>query len=639
MGTASAELGESALALPARIGGALAANDRAKYFLALLQTARAQADDPAISFPSLRDERLSAGVDAPRLDRVVEDSRRMVDDRYLIPASATIHGDLVAAIREMLDVLCLGGAADEVDAGRVDRLLAAAPDLADDQVPGTYIDCIVSAEPVTGDSLHLLVMDAHRALNRLQAELASTMVDGAAVFGLDGPDRELVGAFMHGLHETESLKLDHPGLATTATRAGSRLLIQNDLGTTTGHIVVIAIEDGTVSVTYTDVHRRRLEFFESLLEDYPVQWSDGTRRGGRLGELHVAIGRYDAPDDRSLLAYLNRLGSRLVFVLDWNRARKKLRSLVSNRDAIALLRWAADHDYGHMAFLTLGGEHLVYDAIELAANVPARYGEPLIDVLGPDATLEILRFTLRVTAQGTLEGRSHLLIRDEVRAEMLRHLQTSHRQLLVAGAEHAGLVVETAQALHGAIVRLDGPDGVAFLDRSARRASWWEHRADEVLTAMRETARRIDGGEQIAALTSAADDAIDALEEALFLLTLLPADAVRAVKSILESIAAQAVATAREHLRALEIACEIVEGSAPDDIEDFLVAVDHVVSLEHEADRADRAARAALVVEAPDFRSLYVADSVSRRAEDATDSLLRSTLGLRDQVLASVMPR
>ena len=39
------------------------------------------------------------------------------------------------------------------------------------------------------------------------------------------------------------------------------------------------------------------------------------------------------------------------------------------------------------------------------------------------------------------------------------------------------------------------------------------------------------------------------------------------------------------------------------------------------------------VVEAPDFRSLYLADSVCRCAEGATDALLLSALGLRDRIL------
>ena len=78
-----------------------------------------------------------------------------------------------------------------------------------------------------------------------------------------------------------------------------------------------------------------------------------------------------------------------MFLIDWNRARKRLAPLVGKKDAIDLLRWAADADYGHMAFLQLGGERLIYDAVELAAKVPARYGEPLRDVLGAAATLDV----------------------------------------------------------------------------------------------------------------------------------------------------------------------------------------------------------------------------------------------------------
>jgi uncharacterized protein Yka (UPF0111/DUF47 family) len=635
------DMAEPALLVPERVARALEANDHAKYFLALLQAARARGDDPAADFASLREERLAAGIADPRFDRVVERSRRVGDDLYLIPDAATVHAGLVAAIEEMLAALDLGGAGDEVDHARLDALLYSSPDLAGDQVPGGYIDRITSGQPDAGDSLHLLVMDAHRALNQLHTRCATGTVDGAAVYGLGDGDGVLVSAFMAGLHATEQLKFDHPGLGTTATRVGSRLLIQNDLGTTEAHVVVIAVEGLVVTTTYTDVHRRRLEFFESLMDRYPVRWSTAQdRRGGpRLGDHYVTTGRYAAPDRDSLLGYLRWLGSRLVFVLDWNRARKCLRGLVGNRDAIASLRWAAENDYGHMAFLLLGGERLIYDTVELAAQVPARYGEPLIDVLGSEATLAILRFALRVAAQGLLEGRSHLLIRDELRAEVLNHVHTSHRRLLEAGTEHASLVVETAQALRSALVRVGTPDGTAFLNRKAAQAARWEHRADEILVGMRQSARRVDRGEEITALTTMADDAIDALEEAIFLLTLLPEEAASTAQAVLDSIADTSVATARAHLKALAIAREIVEGPGPDDVEDFLVAVDQVVNLEHEADRADRAARAALVVQAPDFRSLYVTDSVSRATEEATDALLRSTLGLRDRILASVTTR
>ena len=339
------------------------------------------------------------------------------------------------------------------------------------------------------------------------------------------------------------------------------------------------------------------------------------------------------PDRESLEAYLERLGSRLVFLIDWNRARKRLVALVGKNDAVSLLRWAADAECGHLAFLALGGERLIYDAVELAAKVPARYGEPLREVLGPAATLEVVRFALQATAEGLRNGKSQQLIRDELRVELLRHVQAAHARLLEAAAEHACLVVETAQALRAALLRLGTTDGDAFLRRASERAAGWEHRADEILTAVRLAARRVEGAAALAALLASSDDAIDDLEEALSLLTLLPADATGVARPVLDVLAAVAVAAAQEHLKALAIAREVIDGGGPDDLEDFLVAVDRVMTLEHDADHAERQARATLITEAPDFRSLHVADSVSRGIEDATDALMRSALGLRDHIL------
>ena len=394
-------------------------------------------------------------------------------------------------------------------------------------------------------------------------------------------------------------------------------------------------------MTYTDVHRQRLQFFVSLLDSFPVQWSDSQprRTGPALGEYHLATGRYEARDRAELLDYVRHVASRLVFVLDWNRARKRLAMLVSNRDAVDLLRWAADANVGHMAFLALGGERLVFDAVELAAKVPARYGEPLVEVLGRDATLEVTRFALQAAAEGMLAGKSALLIRDEVRVEVLRHVHVSHGRLLDTAAEHASLVVETASALHTALARFGSPDGNAFLGRAVERARSWEHRADALLSDQRQGARRVEAGDTVATLTATADDAIDALEEAVFLLTLLPSDALELVREILEPLATVTVMVAREHLRVVEIARLVVNGASQDDLEDFLVAVDRVTVLEHDADRADRSARAALVTDAPEFRSLHVADSVRRNAEDATDALLRCALGLRDHVLGLLSVR
>ena len=77
---------------------------------------------------------------------------------------------------------------------------------------------------------------------------------------------------MAGINRTAPLKFDHPGLATTATRAGGRLVIQNDIGTTDAHVIVIHVQNLTVSVTYTDVHAERMAFFQAMLKSREVIW-------------------------------------------------------------------------------------------------------------------------------------------------------------------------------------------------------------------------------------------------------------------------------------------------------------------------------------------------------------------------------
>lgn len=77
-------LGENHLLLPGLIGAALTANDRVKYLLTLVQTARAAADGTS-PLTSLREERLASGIDEPALDRVVSESAREADGSYRIP--------------------------------------------------------------------------------------------------------------------------------------------------------------------------------------------------------------------------------------------------------------------------------------------------------------------------------------------------------------------------------------------------------------------------------------------------------------------------------------------------------------------------------------------------------------------------
>jgi hypothetical protein len=124
---------------------------------------------------------------------------------------------------------------------RLERLLAQLPDSPRELIDRGAIDDVTRAQGEP-DSLHRLVMDLHKLLNALQAELAEERLDGAAIRRVDDSDRPLIAAFMAGLNRTAPLKFNHPGLDTTVTRVGNRLIIQNDLGTTDAHVLVIHVE-------------------------------------------------------------------------------------------------------------------------------------------------------------------------------------------------------------------------------------------------------------------------------------------------------------------------------------------------------------------------------------------------------------
>lgn len=281
---------------------------------------------------------------------------------------------------------------------------------------GAYVDAVTHARRDRGDSIHLLVMDLHKELHRLQGAVAQETIDGARVYGISPEDRALIAVFMRGLNGTAPLKFDHPGLGTTATRVGDELVVENDIGATDAHVVVVAIASLAVRVTYTDVHRRRAEFFRDLFASFPVAWEDEVARTSSVlpeSQSYVlSVGRFIARDRQELERYLYFLGSRLVFLIDWNRARKRLRRFLKKQDCVEVLTWAAEHDIGHRAWLELGGEQLVFDAIQRVAGPQVRYGERLDELLGRQTAVAALKQVLRIATEGLLQHWSERRIRD-----------------------------------------------------------------------------------------------------------------------------------------------------------------------------------------------------------------------------------
>ena len=73
--------------------------------------------------------------------------------------------------------------------------------------------------------------------------------------------------------------------------------------------------------------------------------------------------------------------------------------------------------------------------------------------------------------------------------------------------------------------------------------------------------------------------------------------------------------------------------AAHEDADDFLVAVDRVLALEHAADDAERGLRYEAVQHAQDFRQLHLYSEVGRALEEGADALKRASLITRDLVL------
>lgn len=641
------ELGETALLLPESVNRALAANERAKYGLTLFQTARSAADDPEAVISELRAERETLGVGDATFDEVVPGSRRAGDGAYRIPHAERLHGLVVTAIEEMIAALGIAttagawaGTAPDRYRLRTEALLAQAPPLAGNLVPGDYVDAITRVDRAAGDSLHLVVMDLHKEINRLQATIAQESIEGARVYGIRDADRPLVKAFMTGLNSTAPLKFEHPGLGTTVTRAGDRLVIQNDIGTTDSHVLVLHVIGLEAVVTYTDVHAQRARFFQSLLEPWKVVWDDTrSRRAEGLQEdtYYLCVGRFTAGSDAELEQYLAHLGSRIVFLIDWNRARKRLESFAGKRDVIGILKWAADQNYGHRAFLQLGGEQLVHEAIE-HARVPIRYGERLDDVLGREAIVDYVRFVLRTSSEGLREGRSDRLVRDELRAELLNHFATAEQGLLSLVSDHAATIAELAGAVRDGLLHVRASGSAEFVARTARRARRWERKADELVVRARGHVRRSVGSEVYVRILEEADDAADGLEEAAFLMTLLVAGARAAEDDRLQEIARLLVEASREFVKCVEAASHVHRGSAREDVQDFLEAVDRIVTVEGQVDEAERRVITTLFAPgAVDLREAHVVSEIARSLEVAADALARSALMLRDHVLGEVM--
>lgn len=632
------QLGQSDLLLPALVAEGLAANDRVKIRLSLLQAAARHARDPKGSRFDLTGECRGAGIDPIAAEALVNGASLAAGERIVAPGlarlGAAVWDDTATMVRAVKAADTAQG--DHAQA-RLSAFETSAP-FGSDAVELAQIAKLTGLSDGGGDSLHRLVMDLHKALNGLAATHADEVVAGAHVSALLPQDRPAVEAFMRGVEATRKLKFNHPGLATTAARAGTRLTLQNDIGETDAHVVVINVEPDAVTVIYTDVHLPRAKFFTGLVRDFAVQWGGLEHRNaaalGDEGDFYLVTGRYPTANDEARDAFLEALGACLVFLIDWNKARKILREWVSKSDAVQILDWAARHRVGHRGFLELGGADFVAAAVQHATPNRIGFGERLDRALGRDAAVDFLKTVLRVATEALLQGSSTRSARDRVEAALVSHLERVDATLLAVVIRQAGLAREIAagiaqfigeRRLHRLV------DGAALAGRAQRI----EEKADRIALEARSEIARFDASPDIRRLVDQIEDAIDELEQAAFIASLIPSEMPAELLEPLAELCAAAIFGTEAAAVGVAAAAEVPEGHRVDS-EDALAAVGRLIEAEHRADATERAVTAKILTGGFDLNTALSALDLTRALERATDRLAAFGHILHEHVLADL---
>jgi uncharacterized protein Yka (UPF0111/DUF47 family) len=187
-----------------------------------------------------------------------------------------------------------------------------------------------------------------------------------------------------------------------------------------------------------------------------------------------------------------------------------------------------------------------------------------------------------------------------------------------------------ADALHRQLRSLMGGEDV---DQApvARDAKEREHHADCVVRLLRTAVARMPEAEAYEHIVSNADDAADALEEAAFLLSLVPRQRPRAFQT------APLVHQSELLARTSEVYLAAVRAARAVNLHDVLDSVDTILSLERRLDDAERQVIRWLMGEATMDGKLFVLTSrVAALIEQAADALTRAALLLRERATLAI---
>jgi hypothetical protein len=260
-------------------------------------------------------------------------------------------------------------------------------------------------------------------------------------------------------------------------------------------------------------------------------------------------------------------------------------------------------------------------------------------LLGRQAARLFLMSVLRTATTGLSAGHSTRLIEDKVEAELLRYLETPERHVLAGVAEHATMIAALAERLRQEFTRRKNHDGGDHGPRTTELAHAWTARADEMLRHETRYMESAGGGHQLRPLLTEAGGAAGALEETAFMLPLIPGAIAPKMLSLLEGLADQVGATAREYVRCLEEGQDLSRSSDRRDIDSFLVTIDRLAALGRQTSLSRRAITERVLRGSGDCHELYVLTTMADGFERAASILVRCGSIVRDEVLRARLTR
>lgn len=251
-----------------------------------------------------------------------------------------------------------------------------------------------------------------------------------------------------------------------------------------------------------------------MLEEIGASWSGvGARNTAGLNagaDYIIGVAQFDCADEASLQTSLEALGARIVFLIDWNRARKRLNLLVKKSTSIAVLSEAARREVGHMGWLLAGGDRVIFAAMEALGPDYFRMGDQLDAVMGVDQARDFLVEALLLATAGLQSKQAPAQIEDQNRLLLSRHM-ARHRDEFAALEEHAAFCHALAEGLRDALAHGHERDEAAA-HKLAERAKGWERKPDQMVIRLREEAFRNPHRQPFLRVIECADDAADALE-------------------------------------------------------------------------------------------------------------------------------